>query len=174
MDACYYAFLVQSFVAFGMIIVLNKPIKSKKNSQLLDGHSESIELKKINLIGKILFIVGLIPTIYIDAKRLLLFFTQGYLATYTLNLSGFIYTIAMMSEIGILMLIISNKNNKRKARRIFTLALVYFIISMFSGNRGRPIVFILTMIFVYFKFIESIGFRKFSNTQSLAILALSF
>jgi len=119
-------------------------------------------------------LIGIFPTLYIDIARLVSFFTRGYLETYRLGLNSFIYTLSIFSEIGIIMLLISNKYNKRKAKWIFIFALTYLVLTMMSGNRGRQIVVIVTMVYVYFNFIKPIKLRNLMKYSIFGYLGLVF
>jgi len=159
-EACYFTVLAQSFLTFGMCYMLwkrkNRLIYTQKTITNTD---ENKELYLARTIGIILIIIGIIPMLYIDINRIILYRTGGYLATFNIGTRGFVSTIGRMTEIGIMMILIGNKRNKKKAIFIIFITLLYQSIIIFTGNRGRPVMFTITIIFIYFNFIKTIKFN---------------
>lgn len=158
-EACYFTVFCHSFLTFGMCLVLRK---RKKNIKLFTPFKdENRELHLARRIGTVLIIIGLLPMLYIDINRVLLYITGNYLSTYDLTVNGFVVTVGRMTEIGIIMLLIGNKKNKVKAKLILLITLFYEGIIMFTGNRGRPVMYLITIFFVYYNLIKEIKFIQF-------------
>lgn len=149
-DAILFVSISQMFLTIGISIPWIKDHYSDKNKNIA---KDKYELQIVRKIGIVLFIVGIIPTLYIDIKRILLYLGGNYLDTYSVSLPGFIGTIARMSEFGIIMMLIGNKDNQKKSKLILILAILYQTIIMLTGNRGRPLVFVISLIYVYVKVI---------------------
>jgi hypothetical protein len=168
--ASYYTIFSNSFLAFGMYFILYCRNNSPDNSQVVNINEEK-ELFLSRTIGKILILIGIFPMLYIDIKRMILYKTGGYLATYNFGTNGFVSVIARMTEIGIMMLLIGSRRNKRKAISIIVVVLLYQCIIIFTGNRGRPIMFSITILFIYFNFIKSIKFKDIFKIGLFAYFA---
>lgn len=174
MEASKYFLFVQTTISLGIqavFLLLNKKI----NNESLNINKDK-ELQLVRKIGFILFLIGVIPTLYIDLGKIILFLNGGYLATYTLLIPGFLVIISKMFGIGILMMLIGNKNNFKLSNQIFIFALLYYLFIMLSGNRGWPTVFIITLFYVYVNVIRKIkvkGILKFSFLGYLILVILN-
>lgn len=158
-DTVEFSLYVQSFVAFGIFLVL---IFSKKYESAVSTEFEDDKnyLSLIKNIGTILFIIGVVPTLYIDIGKLVLFITSGYLATYSLEQNGPLIVLARLFKVGIIMLIIGNKNKPKTATTIFILIVVYQLFAMLSGNRGRAVIEIIGLFYLYTNMIYRIKFKN--------------
>lgn len=161
-EANSFTVLCHAFLAFGMCISSSKRKKyylQYRTSKINKFEDRELYLTKI--IGKALVIIGIIPLLYYDINRFILYRTGGYLATYEVNASGFIITIGRMTEIGALLLLIGNKKNIRRANFILLIILIYQGIIILTGNRMRPIMFLLVVFFIYCSIIKKIRFTGF-------------
>lgn len=168
-EASTYALLTHGFISIGMqvaFLFMNKKINKKENIEL---NCDLILMKKI---AKMLIILGLLPTLYIDISRIMIFLSKGYVATYTLSVSGFVTTIARSFELGLLMLMIANSKNLNKARNILLFTLIYYSIVMLSGHRGWAIVFIITMIYFYINTTQTVSKKTYLKFGILGYLFL--
>lgn len=160
-EACYFAFYSHFFLTFGMCLVLRKRKKDifliHKSNGIKD---ENSELYLTRSIGMVLIILGILPMLYIDINRILLYIKGNYLSTYLIGVNGFIVTISRMTEIGAMMLLIGNLKNKKKAKNILLIILFYQGIIMLTGNRGRPIMYLMTIFFIYYNFIKKVKFKE--------------
>lgn len=170
-DTVEFALYVQSFVAFGMFLVLffSKKYETTEATKIEDDKNY---LSLIKNIGIILFIIGIVPTLYIDIGKLILFMNSGYLATYSLEQSGPLIVLARLFKVGIIMLIIGNKNNPKMATAIFILIVVYQLFAMLSGNRGRAVIEIIVLFYIYTNMIYRIRFKNILLYGSLGYLLI--
>lgn len=159
LDSITFAFYTQSFVAFGMFLILlhNKGQRIVAN---FNSTKEEEYLFLIRNIGFILIFIGIVPTLYIDMGKLYLFFTSGYVSTYTLNQNGILVILHNVFRVGIFLLIIGYKNRKSIALRIFVFAVIYQVIIMLSGNRGGAIVEIIGLFYIYTNIIQKIKLKN--------------
>ncbi|WP_053584251.1 O-antigen polysaccharide polymerase Wzy [Lysinibacillus contaminans] len=154
-DACYFSLCSHFFLTLGMAIVLSKK-KSHKTLLLEPDDNKGLrnQLYYTKNIGMILFLIGIIPMLYIDISKINLFLNGNYLDTFQVGAPGFVYIIASFTDVGIMMLLLGNKDNKKKATLIFGIVIIYKGILMFTGGRGEPILFLLSLFFIYFRFIR--------------------
>lgn len=170
-EACYFAVLCHAFLTFGMCIILYKRKTYKQSgSEKNLVKDKDIQLYLSRSIGTILIIIGIIPMLYIDISRVILYITGDYLDTYNVDVGGFVIIISRFTEIGAIMLLIGNFENKRKAYLIISIIVIYESIIMFTGNRGRPMMFLITIFFIYYNFIKKVGFKQFINTAILVYI----
>lgn len=147
-EAALFTLLSQGMIFIGLFFFYKFMIK--KHTTAYTKHSIfDISLKKIQLIGIICFLIGIIPTLYIDISRLILFFQGGYANVFNLNVHDFVEVIANFFNFSIFALIIGFSNNKKIANIIFGTTIVYKVIMMSSGGRGESIVFLVGLFIVW-------------------------
>lgn len=161
MKSCGTALRFQIILAMGIFFKLFIDREKKVYNEESNRQGKNLEtnLKKIRLFGIILLLIGLIPMLYLDYNRIILYINGNYLNTYSGNSFGFITTISRFAEIGIIMLLIGNKNNIGKANLIIVITILYQMMVIFTGHRGRSVLFLLSIFFVYFNLIKTIKFK---------------
>ncbi|QNK48152.1 O-antigen polysaccharide polymerase Wzy [Brevibacterium sp. PAMC23299] len=169
-DACSFAVLCHAFLTFGMCIVLFKRKTYHLGSNSTNFKEENSQLYIARMIGFILVLIGIVPMLYIDISRVILFISGNYLDTYKVGVNGFVVIISRFAEIGAIMLLIGNYKDKKKAHFILFIIVIYESIVMFTGNRGRPIMFLLTIFFIYNNLIKRVGFKQFINSVAVVYL----
>lgn len=151
-DASFFSLCCHFFLIMGMsmsMIFINTKIIVSKSLE-----NEYNQLFLTRNIGSILLFLGLLPMLYIDINKIILYINGNYLDTFELGIPSFLYIIASFSDIGIIMLLIGNKSNNRKVLLLLVLATIYKGALMFTGGRGEPILYLLTLYFIYFNFIR--------------------
>lgn len=133
-----------------MIFINTKTIKIVP--KLLENENNQLALTRN--IGTILLFAGLLPMLYIDINKIILYANGNYLDTFQLGIPSFLYIIASFSDIGIIMLLIGNKSNNSKVLLLLILVTIYKGALMFTGSRGEPILYLLTLYFIYYNFIK--------------------
>lgn len=147
-EAAIFSLLSQTMLFIGLFFFYKYMMKKHSNSYT--NHAIfNISLKKIQIIGIICFLIGIIPTLYIDISRLILFFQGGYTNTFNLNVHDFVEVIANFFNFSVFALIIGFSNNKRIANTIFCSTIIYKVIMMSSGGRGESIVFLVGLFIVW-------------------------
>lgn len=154
--ASFFTLIVQSFVASGMMFYLISPI----NNKIKATRSTNIDISKkvAHYMGIICILVGIIPMIYIDFTKIIAFFQNGYLATFNLKARN-IYIIARLTIVGVMLLIIANKENKKLSTVLVVITIIYEIFSMISGSRGKAVVTIISFVYLYIKVVNKLRFR---------------
>lgn len=168
--SCKYIFLCHMFYTFGFVfynIYPRKNIRKVKKEK-----TEEYDLKILKKIGWFLFFLGIIPKIYIDVNKMILFLNGAYINTYDFSISGYIALIASLSDYGILILMISYKNHKKILNSIFLTGVLYQGIIIFTGNRGEAIIFIILLSFLYIKIQNSFSLKNFIYISLTGYLAL--
>ncbi|MCR0263918.1 O-antigen polysaccharide polymerase Wzy family protein [[Clostridium] innocuum] len=149
-EAAIFSFITQMTLFFGVYFFFVYKNKSDRNKENVKTSGLfQIPLRWIRMIGVICFLIGIVPTLYIDISRLLLFIQGGYLNTYNLNVHDFVEIIANFFNFSIFSLVIGFSNNKKVANSIFISAVIYKVIMMSSGGRGEAIVFLLGLFIVW-------------------------
>jgi len=167
-NACQYALFIQCFVILGMIITRitkDKIIIKKTNYISLD------LLSKISLS---LIYIGIIPKLYIEISKIILYINGNYASTYNIGVPGFIDTIGRMAEIGIIGLLISKQNNKKFATKLILFITFYETIIMLTGNRSRPMVFLVAIYYIYFQLVKKIKLKNVLLYGIIIYIGLAF
>ena len=150
---CLYVLKIEYNVAFNIIEVLGFEIATKivrffniAICSLTTGFI-SVKNRKINtnckyyndetirLYGRVFCILFFLPRIYIDILNVIYFFKFGYESTFQVTSVGILSTLGYGFYLGVILLIVGNRNNKINAKKILIVFSVYLIISMFSGRR---------------------------------------
>lgn len=114
-EASYFAIFCHAFLTFGMCTVLYKRRTFKVCGEEKDLVEERTrQLKLLRSVGMICVLVGIIPMLYIDLSRVMLYMNGDYLDTYKVGVNGFIVIISRFTEIGAVMLLIGNHKNKKE------------------------------------------------------------
>lgn len=149
----------------------------------LSQNGKQVEIKKMVVpysngfllfIGKLLIIVCIVPRIYVDLIRLIIFLRLGYMATYDVAASGIINTWAMGFYIGLYFLLLGNRNNPKKCNFILICTLVYAAFSMLSGRREVTICYLLVLLILYFNYVgeKNIDFKKILKFVFVGLLVV--
>lgn len=120
------------------------------------------EMTAIKNISIIVLIVSLIPMMYLDITKIITLSHGGYEMTYETYGTGFgkyMYLIGQFGRPAITVLLFSLCNNKKLARKVFIYSTLYYIIMMLSGDRGTFMIYIISNVFVYFKFCKRLSVR---------------
>lgn len=173
-QSAIFTFLVQSFVFVGIILIYLFCKKRKK--PLLRSNKfnfNNVDLNSIKIIGFVFFAIGIIPTLYVDISKLLLFYQGGYLNALHMHIHDFVQVIANCINFSVFALIIAYHNDKRKANIIFFLTVFYKVIMMSSGGRGQTIVFLLCLFLVWGSIVQKISFKNLILLIVIGYFALS-
>lgn len=158
-EAACFALLTQMMLFLGMYLFFTFKIQTSVKENKLENLFH-IPLKSIKIIGIICFLIGIIPTLYVDVSRLLLFIEGGYLNTFNLNARDFIEIFANFFNFSIFALIIGFSKNKKIATSIFFATVLYKVTMMSSGGRGEAIVFLLGLFIVWETLVMQLSWKK--------------
>ena len=153
--ACIFTYLAQAFLVLGIML------SNLKKTQIIiaDKHYDEIEKRLTYKTGITLFLISIIPKLYIDIQKIILYMNGNYLSTYEIDVSGALTTVANMAEIAVIMIMIGKQDHKKLVKFIFFLTLLYEVIIMMTGNRGRPTVYIFSLIYIYINLIQQVRLR---------------
>lgn len=147
-ETAIFTLLSQTMLFIGLFFFYKYMIKKYSNCYT-NKTIFNVSLKKIKIIGIVCFLIGILPTLYIDISRLILFFQGGYTNTFNLNVHDFVEVIANFFNFSIFAFIIGFSNNKRIANTIFFSTIIYKVLMMSSGGRGESIVFLVGLFIVW-------------------------
>lgn len=151
-QACLFIYLCHIFLLLGLIIAHSDRAKPRfKNLEF--------DYNKLFNTGLILLLITIIPRLYIDVTRFMLYFQGGYLATYQ-SFSGFAVELGNIADIAVLVILVSFKKKKQSAKIVLIIAVLYHLIFMMTGNRGDAVLRIIILLFTYsMLFINKIKIR---------------
>lgn len=155
-----FALLVQAFVVFGIFIANRNSINKEININR-DVKIKEYELKRVYLIGIILFLIGVIPNFfyyYLQIKTIL--HGGTYSGVRNLGLHGSVFLLALFYRTGIYMMLIGSKNNLKRARLFLILAVMLELFFMLSGNRSQELIMIISLFFIYYKVISKVKISR--------------
>lgn len=156
--AAFFTLLSQMMLVLGIIFIYR--FLEKKGNITLFNKGKNISLKKIKIIGLVCVCIGILPTLYIEVSKFLLFMQGGYLNTFNLQVHDFVETVADFFNFGIFALVIGFSNEKRKANIIFFVTVVYKVVMMSCGGRGEAIVFLLGLFIVWEKYVVHLSKKQ--------------
>lgn len=155
-----FALLSQMMIFFGIYLFIRFAQKNILNSQKIYHQLPKISLKTIRILGYMCIAIGLIPTLYIDISKLILFIQGGYTNTFNLNIHDFIEVVANFFNFGIFALIIGYSKQRKVANIIFVSTIGYKVIMMSSGGRGEAIVFLLGLFIVWENLVMNLSVKQ--------------
>jgi hypothetical protein len=163
LKSCTYVFICHMFYILGVLtnVIFGKKVNFNNNNNINNEYGLVDNLWILKKIGWIFIFIGIFPKAYIDINKLILFINGAYINTYNFAVSGYISLIASLSEYGILILLIAYQKNKSFCNKLFILAILYQSIIIYSGNRGKAIIFIILLIFIYTKVVKKISIKSF-------------
>ncbi|ELC8389843.1 O-antigen polysaccharide polymerase Wzy [Clostridium perfringens] len=160
----YYSFLASVYsIGFLFFYIIGVNIfkvfyKSTKYINKVITKPTNLDLYICNLTGKILLIVSLPISLYLDMIKFSSKAAGGYIAVYQADYRIFGLNIGGISNLllpGILLILSSNRNNKKKFIIISSIVIIYYTIYMvLSGRRADGILIILTILFIYHAFFK--------------------
>lgn len=122
----------------------------------------SDEIKRIRKLALGIFFITVIPMLYIDIQKIVALKIFGYDATYQVYISGigkYLNLIGQFCKPVIPVILYSFSDNKKKAKNVFVVSILYFVVMMFSGDRGTNMIYVITIFMVYFTFVKEIRFK---------------
>ena len=137
-------FCIMFFYLFvsGVVLYRKKQFKSKK----------VFSKNQCGKIGLIISCMCLLPRLYSDLYTLLLYVQGGYLSTFQAT-HGFVQTLADGFYIGIIFMMLG-ANDQKKAGKYLLVGILFCLFGMLSGRRLEKVVYVVSLFFVYFKFVN--------------------
>lgn len=128
--------------------------------------------KQLLYTGAFLFVIGIIPKLTIDFNKLIIGLGHGYLEVYKIDMSGkgglstFVYT-------GVICIMLAKRKNENFCRWLLLLTVIYEGVMMLSGGRYTSMAMIITICFIYIKYIGKINLKKIIIYLILGIFLLT-
>jgi len=149
--ACFFAIIAHNLLVIGFVISsyffkLDKPLKLNIPSKVSD--------ETIFKIGLAFFIISVIPTLYIDYNKWLLYLHGSYSDTYKFFYNGWISILTKPFMVSLLLMMIGKRKNQKVALVILILSSMYMVFMMFKGNRASQVIFLFIISFVYLKLVH--------------------
>ena len=120
------------------------------------------EKQRVNKLMLVLVAVTIVPMLYIDISKIFAYLVSGYDSTYSVYMQGigkYINLISQFCKPAVCVLIYTNSENKRAAKNITIAFLIYCGLMMVSGDRGSNIIYMLAVLFVYYRFVAKIKIK---------------
>jgi len=172
--ACFLIMYSELFLHLGTLIQI---IKKKK---YVEQTEETFEKKKIDLlvikkIGLILVCISIVPAFINFYKNLTAAAEYGYsglgqIATY--GLSSIITKIVPFFQIGMYCLMVAYRDKIKISRGILAFCIVFYGTQILFGNRGIPLIAVVTTIWLYHIAVKKIS-KKTIVICSILIIPLS-
>lgn len=135
---CMYIWFSSILVTSAIVFLLNK----KRNFFL---QNENNDIKSLSRFGKLLISIGIIPRLYIDIGNLYTSINYGYMESFNVYIPLIVQSLAFLFEIGMLSLLLSNKNNSQRSRQILVMITFYEMMVMISGHRYFSITYLIAV-----------------------------
>lgn len=123
--------------------------------------SDELFLSYLYRYGLFLIAIGILPKLYIDISRVFLYMQFGYNPLKINVMSGYMISIQNLVEYGIICLILSRKLTKKKADAIVVISCMYQILPFMCGVRARSVIFIIVLLYVFFRNYVKFNFKNF-------------
>lgn len=149
LSAELFSMLCFAFISFAYMIAKENKRQSSNDISIYYGR-----LRKLSII---IIVITLLPMLYIDINKMIALRLGGYEATYEVYQTGigkYLGLLSVFCKPSISLLLLSYSKEIRKATIVFLIATLYFVIMMFTGDRGTYMIFILTNVFIFLKFVS--------------------
>ena len=155
-QACLLIVLCQVSIHLGVICF--KVLKKEKNNFMKIKESRD-EIKALKEVGIFLLIISIIPAMYCLIRTYSLAGEYGYegisMARNT-GVQGIFVKIVPFFQIALLILMVAYKNNNKLSKCILFFSIFYYGIQIFFGERGKPLIGMITTIWLYNAYIKKI------------------
>lgn len=129
----------------------------------------SVDLNKLRKISVWIITLTIIPLVYIDLIKIQYTLINGYVGINTLGEQNmfvkYMSSFTTLTRPAVLLLMLSYYHQPKKARLVLITFCVYSLITMFSGSRATPMIYIVSIIVLYVKL-----YVKRFNLYSLILL----
>lgn len=123
-------------------------------------------------IAFFLFIIGIIPRLYIDISQLIGGITSGYSGVYSLIFPQILQTFAFLCDASMIFYLFIIDDNKKKF--LFLCVTLYKLLMMMTGARQEKIVFLLMWFFIYYFLIKKVKVTTILKLVVVGYYGLSF
>lgn len=131
---------------------------SKKDALDISYKNKSNDYYLLKHVAWILFIISFPASIYNFIRDITLALEGGYSLVYTTDKNLIQLIITVLSNYLYISLILLLLLYKKK--RIFIIAVIYYGLQIFIGNRGIPIIRVIVLLFIYNKYIQQFNKKQ--------------
>ncbi|WP_210469967.1 O-antigen polysaccharide polymerase Wzy [Sporosarcina sp. 6E9] len=117
--------------------------------------------------GYILLLISIVPTMITFSSNILVALQGGYSDLFSSNIytssgfsGGYIRVLSNYLEPALLLLIISNIDNKKSRNKWILLSFIYILLNYFVGIRGQSTLYIISLILIYHYLIKKVTYKK--------------
>lgn len=156
-EACFLIMYNQLALHIGFLLT-KKDVEKKENI-----YNSIIEKKTLKKVGIILLIISIIPTMFLFVRNFKYTSVSGYSGlteNTTYGFASICNKIVPYFQIALFMLMVAEKENSKKSKLILLFSILFYGIQMFFGNRGIPLIAVITSIWLYNKAVKKINMRK--------------
>lgn len=153
----FYYFAVV-LITIGIILARNSG-NNERDNQYIDGKRTS----------QLFVLIGIIPRLYVDARRLIGGIISGYQGVYTIYIPQMINTLAFFFDIGVVIKLL-HTDNVVSRRRLFWAVVIYKSIAMLTGSRQSVVAFLVIWFYLYYFKGSKLSIKKI---VSLLVVALA-
>lgn len=152
-------YVLLSIVAYGIsyLIKVSRKPQYVQQSSFAYSEEDNYRLRNLYKVAVVIFAICVIPLVYMDIQKITALRAGAYLDTYTTYREGvgkYISLIGQFARPAISLIILSLSNKKQQARIVLILSSIYFGVMMLSGDRGTNMIYIITNLFIYCKFVS--------------------
>lgn len=168
---CLVGMKSQLYMIIGIMVYFRKKYQINLKKLQINIQNEIINLKNVYTTGKTLLIIGFPFSAVINYIKIKKFITGGYEDTH-LNLSGVLVTISEFVQIGLILMLIGSHKKKGKYYTIMSFLTFYQILIMSTGNRGKQVLIILTIIYLHINLVKKVSLKKLIKVFPIAYIFL--
>lgn len=147
---------------FYLLTIMEQPVK-KNIARYSYDEIDELYLKRLFSTAFVIFILCFLPLLYTDMQKILALKTGGYMDTYSTYREGngkYLSLIGKFARPAISLMILGLCHKPKKARIALLISTIYFGIMMLSGDRGTNMIYIITNIYIYCRFVAKPKFKS--------------
>lgn len=110
----------------------------------------------------LIFMIALLPMVYLDVLKIAAYLSGGYMSTYLTYQNGIAKYLSLIAQFGkpaISVLLYAYSSKPKVARNILIVSTLYLLVMMISGDRGSNVIYIITHFFIYYSFVKKLKLR---------------
>lgn len=149
-EACFLIMYCQLSLHLGVLAY--KILKKKKINNEIQNEQQEFQLRALKRVGYLLLIISVIPAFY----ELILRFNSAISSAYdglqetnTYGIYSILNKLIPFFKISLLCLMLGYKENKNISKFILVFGIAFYAVQIFFGNRGIPLISIITLIWLY-------------------------
>ena len=150
---CFLIAYCQLALHMGNLIYKIVRVRKKSNKDIADSQdNEDMKLNTMKKVGMILLFISIVPAFYqffLNFKMTSMYGYAGKFMNVTYGLDSIVTKIVPFFQISIFMLMVAYKKNPKISRGILIFLIAFYGIQILFGNRGLPIIAVITSIWLY-------------------------